>query len=302
MLINVAAWLWLAVALFVSACGQEASFQETISASRQEALAEERKKNAAGAADAEVAEVDAGMGNGSGEDDPEGFGAITRQELAARCAAAAPLSLQQTIVFDQPADTCAWGTDQSPNNGNLGPRQGRVSARLEQDVSLNLPRNALICGLDFDFSPSNEQGQQMYYDDEIFLNMNNVILAASQSYESVFAKKDGFLFYDWKNLVGKRYGSRQFKPYCAGGQRGKGKCFIPPTETSGKMRVDFSDEIVQAIVIASTSNQPKSDRRVLAVQDPFVFSFVTVGDNDSPIDCKHSRFEVDVKARFILPD
>jgi hypothetical protein len=225
---------------------------------------------------------------------------ISQAELAAKCASGQIVEFKQVISFPKPQTTCAWGTDAAPNLGNLGKKDQRVSARLEQDAPLGIPDNALLCSLNLDFIPDGSAGQQMYYDDEIFMTFNNVILAASQSYNTEFTKKDGFMVYDWASLVGKRYGQALFEPYCAGADSGQGECFIPPTETNGIMKVKFSDAIIQKIAVSTGVKYGDGKGPVTPAKSSFKFSFVTIGDNDDPADCKHSDFGFQVAAKYVV--
>ena len=264
------AFISMPVALLMVSCGQEASFQDTAyghqalgakgsgpgldstaaATSIDNEAGVETKADSAATGDDVTAAESAAAAKAAADEATATLGVpknISPAELATKCANSEVVEYKQVISFAQPQDTCAWGTDAVPNMGNLGKKDGRVSARYQQDDLLKVPDNALLCSLNLDFVPDGSAGQQMYYDDEIFMTFNDVILAASQSYDTAFTKKDGFMVYDWSKLVGKKYGHDLFPAYCVGADQGQGECFIPPTETNGLMKVNFSDAIVQKI-------------------------------------------------------
>jgi hypothetical protein len=313
------------VILITVSCGQEASFQDNAygrqapgkagSESGLDSTAAEASidsevitdasststtdEDGSAAADSAASVLTAGASKetGTGAGVPA---SITPAELAMKCTTTETIQYQQVITFAQPEDTCAWGTDAVPINGNLGKKDQRVSARYQQDVLLKIPDNALLCSVNLDFIPEGAGGQQMYYDDEIFMTFNDVILAASQSYDTAFTKKDGFMVYDWEKLVGKKYGHNLFEPYCAGADSGQGECFIPETETNGVMKVNFSDAVVQGIAVSTGIKVADSAKPLDLNKTSFKFSFVTIGDNDAPADCKHSKFEFQVAAKYVV--
>jgi len=66
------------------------------------------------------------------------------------------------------------------------------------------------------------------------------------------------------------------------------------------MKVEFNDEIVQKIAVLSGASMATSEKPVAADKSKFEFSFITIGDNDDPIDCKHSKFEFKVSAQYVV--
>ena len=316
------AFLSMSVLLLAVSCGQDASFQDityghvplgagesasSLDSTANSASDSEATVDSLAASSSTEDTAEAGGDADQSETDTDGVeqssvgvpSSISPAELAIKCANTEVVEYKQLISFPSPQNTCAWGTDANPNLGNLGKKDQRVSARHQQDAMLNIPENALICSLNMNFISDGSAGQQMYYDDEIFMTFNDVVLAASQSYETEFAKKDGFMVYDWTKMVGKKYGHALYEPYCVGADKGQGECFIPPTETNGIMKVNFSDAIVQGIA-ASTGVKLGDDKALPVNKTNFKFSFVTIGDNDSPIDCKHSKFEFRVAAKYVV--
>lgn len=220
---------------------------------------------------------------------------ITPEELKKMCDNQTRVPFTQKIVFAEPQDSCTWNA-----NGNIAINDGVFTARREEYQSLNLPDKSLLCEMNLDFVTNNPNGQQMYYDDEIFVTFNNVILAASQSYNTYLAKnKDGFLVFDWKNMVGKQYNRFAFDQYCVGGGLGLGTCIIPPTETNGVMEINFEDIIIQKIAASTGLFLGTEGVDANKIKSLFNLGFVTTGDNDTSIDCKHSRFEIEVKGSYI---
>jgi hypothetical protein len=229
---------------------------------------------------------------------------ITEAALALACAGADVKKYQQVITFPEPVAACTFGTDLAPVNGNIGPVDGRISARSEEPATLDLPKNAILCQLGMDFANGADgTGQAMYYDDEIFLTFNNILLAGSQNLnlDKFFEKKDGFLLWNWDKLVSTPYvqsnGSTSI--YCAGSETGEGKCAIPPTQTSGKIAIAFDDKLIRRVAL-SVGGVFDTGAKALVDQPAYQFKFITNGDNDTAIDCKHSAFKMTVNASYII--
>ncbi|MEZ4742012.1 MAG: hypothetical protein R3B45_06155 [Bdellovibrionota bacterium] len=297
---------WLILQLFalvwVTACGQNAEFAGQIDARKTASKTEEQKNEDTAPQgntedstvkvsepvkkDPEVIEKEV-----VGEPEP-----VTEESLAKKCLGTEVKTYTQTITFSEPEKSCDWN-----QNGNLDIKQAVVTARYRQDQALSMPEGAVLCSMSMDsLADGTDQGQYMYYDDEIFLTFNDYILAASQSNAKYFeTTKDGFLIYDWKKLVGTTY-SQTPDPYCIGKAEGLGRCEIPKTETKGVMKVEFDDKIIQKIAVASGANQGDGSAPTSVDLNKFKFSFITTGDNDTKIDCKHSKFEFKVATKYVL--
>ncbi len=227
------------------------------------------------------------------------------EALALACSKPGTKKHSQVITFAEPTVSCAWGTDATPVNGNLGMLNGRISARSEEPADLNLPPGALLCQMGLEFANGADGlGQTMYYDDEIFLTFNNLLLTASQSTRLAtdFPKKDEFLVFTWDKLVSTPYiqSNGASSVYCAGQATQEGKCQIPATQTNGKIALTFNDSLVRRLAIATGLNFEKK-AAALADAPKHQFKFITTGDNDDVIDCKHSTFQMTVNATYIVP-
>jgi hypothetical protein len=260
-------------------------------------------------------------GNGPGEDiaesaslDPTEIansGDLVKAEaaLAELCASPAAKDFSQEIAFPQAPQGCDWGKDNAPVDGNLDMLDGRISARREQNVDLSIPKDALICGMAVTFAGQQDQvGQAMYYDDEIYLTFDNLILTGSQKFglADYFQKKAGFLIWDWTKIVGTPYktSNGQDSIYCAAATEKDGHCKIPATQTEGIIDLAFSDSLVRKLAIAAGMQFDMATKRALTAESTggHRFTFVTTGDNDAVIDCKHSNLNMTVKGKFVLPD
>ncbi len=212
---------------------------------------------------------------------------------------------EQTITFEEQTDTCPWGDDDNnPDNGNITPDiEQRISSRLEESIKLDLPPGALLCSMALDFKTEDsgsDRGQLMYYDDEIFLTLNSVILAASQSHDRYLEKKNNFLVYDWDKLLKQDY-RQNFGVYCIGEEQGLGKCKIPRTQTRGLMSLSFDEKIIQEAALTALGVDAAKKKDNVSIVDPdFTFKFITTGDNNPDIDCQHSRFSFKVRTSYIL--
>ncbi len=224
---------------------------------------------------------------------------LTEEELEALCSR--PESVRKISLkneFPQPSTSCRWGQDSAPVAGNLGKKDLRISARYEETKSLGIPQEALLCRLTVKFFGEDGGDKvDMYYDDEIFVLLNDLVIASSKNYGTRLATRNGFQVYDWSKLVGTPYRGNDPGPYCVDGTD---TCSIPKTQTQGTMTLTVSDATVQKLALASgMSFEQKSETG--QTQKSATLGFVTTGDNDNPIDCKHSTVGFSVSGEFIIP-
>ena len=200
------------------------------------------------------------------------------------------VNTKKTVVLDVlfPAEEagCQWG-----ENGNLTMMQGRVTARSEQHVDLELPQGGIICDLDFEFESVDASLEQrsFVYDDNFFLTFNDVVLAASYAPMVVdrFQNEAGLYRYNWDRLKGYQFGFGTVPTYCIGADEGLSECTIPPPETNGPMALTFGGELVRQL-------------SYVAVQEKrFEFMLATIGDNDPQTDCSHETFGFQIEVTYL---
>jgi hypothetical protein len=144
-----------------------------------------------------------------------------------------------------------------------------------------------------------QPNQKMRYDDEIFVLFDDFILASSKDYNSRFGKRATFPIYNWANLVGAPYKSDASIPiFCIDGP---GKCAIPKTETVGIMNLTVSKETVQKLALESGVRFEDKMAITGFPTGDHAIGMVTIGDNDSPQDCKHCALRFAIHATYVIP-
>lgn len=203
------------------------------------------------------------------------------QEVIDACAKYPMQKDVQAIVFPAATAQCQWGV-----NGNLPfpDIDDVITARVEQNASLEFPTKAVICGIDFDF-PTDPKNRTIRYDDEILLTFNGVVLASSYDYSYLFAKSGSDLsLYDFSKLAGQHYVQSDGKhPYCLGGD-----CVVPMTQTTGVWGLSIADALTAQL---SADAIKKSS---------FNFSLITIGDNNPSTDCMQTGLQFNVHRRYVI--
>jgi hypothetical protein len=201
---------------------------------------------------------------------------IDPEEIKRLCENQTHLFHTEVVKFEQPEDTCSWGVE-----GNLSKVQEMVRARGEQYHMMDLGDNAVIC--DMEFTVPN---QEIEFDDEIFLTLNNAVLAASMDYTPAMEQREDVFFYSWNSIVNQPY-VKDGTPhnYCLGGAQGLGQCVMPYTQTTGDMRLDFDPSLFYNISAYTFSSK-------------YNFGLVTTGDNNDS-DCLHTGLEFSVAVKYI---
>lgn len=223
----------------------------------------------------------------------------SQELLETACSKNKTTSKPQLITFIEESNGC-WGQDGNFKDiDTLEPKDTYIQAHKVQDFSLDLPSNALVCDLKITFGDVNSQSntQEMRYDDEIYLLYNDFILAASSNQyidpsqpDFSFESKSDLILWDWQRMKSKHYNHKESKTFCASNDS---QCFIPETETEGSISLSISSEIIQkATVLYKELNGGQ-------IKAPH-FTFVTTGDNDTQIDCKHSEFKMTVEASYVI--
>lgn len=217
-----------------------------------------------------------GGGNGGGSSGPGT--PISEVEVEQNCRNRTLTTINTNVSFATPP-VCAWG-----QNDNLTERNGYAQARSEQEYTLPVPSNAVICKLEFNF-PS----QAMLYDDEIIMTYNQYVLASSyKGLIDLLPKQDGLYYYQWSSLKGRQTDVVGYNPYIAGQETGQASVQMPRTETTGQIRLTMDELIFYKF---AAKKMPAA---------PHKFGFVTTGDNDST-DCQHLPVNFAVKAMYYVP-
>ncbi len=244
-------------------------------------------------AEAEVVEPTDELGENPADDTEPGeremeFTMPTPEDLAKTAELCANQEVTQTrleLSFDPPAETCAWGQNDNMPFDRIN-HQLVIAARREQAIEVSIPSHSVLCGVNFEF-----EEQDIVYDDEIILTMNQVVLASSQNYGNLFNKQGNYQMYGWPALKGKPYPINDRNVYCLGMAEGKGNCVLPPTQRRGRLLIDLHEDVVRQVGVATGLSALARDAKGAKQEAKAKFSLVTTGDNDDPIDCKHSGFK-----------
>jgi hypothetical protein len=207
-------------------------------------------------------------------------------DIARVCSEQTPTDVTLTVDFPEYADGCTWGED-----GNLEMEDAHVTARVEEVQSLDLPADAVICDVQYDFAIDPEHASVMRYDDNFFFTFDDVVLAASYGpMVDDFTTDDDLPIYAWDAVAGTEFSFDAGIPtYCLGEADGLATCTIPPPETPGEMALDFDSSITAKLSYRAID------------QDRVDFTFITIGDNDAATDCSHNDFQFDTTLSYVEP-
>jgi hypothetical protein len=210
-------------------------------------------------------------------------------DLRDLCEKADPV--ERTIRVSIPAYTgeCEWGQDGNmdidmSNFGERNAANGLATARHEVRVQLDLPTDAVVCDVNFEFQVDPQVEPEMRYDDHMFFTFDDVILASSLAdmvYEMP-TTPGGLPTWDWGSIVGLPFAFEGAPTWCLGQDDGRAECTIPNPEERGALLMDFDDSLVAELAVRA------------AQQDRYEFGFMVFGDNDPQTDCQHDAFEFDV--------
>jgi hypothetical protein len=206
-------------------------------------------------------------------------------DIADLCAEGSPETLQLRVDFPATEPGCDWG-----EAGNMERENGVITARVDQLSALELPADAVICDVLFDFEGiSGGQGTPMVYDDNFLFTFNDVVLAGSYGpmVEEFELVDDYFRQYQWADIRGYPFEfDNDIPTYCIGEAEGLADCEIPPPETEGLMSLRFDPEIVTELSFRALE------------EERYEFTFITMGDNDDS-DCFHEDFSFLVDVPYI---
>jgi hypothetical protein len=210
----------------------------------------------------------------------------TPEDVEDACARYEPETVTLSVVFPAQEETCPWG-----EGDNTPPNDGYLAARVEQTEALDLPDEAVICDLGFDFTGLvPDEVQVMVYDDHFFFTFNDIVLASSL--QPAVAELPGDLpTWDWPSVAGLDYHALgdNYDSYCLGEDEGDSTCEIPQTEQTGAISMTFGESLVAELSLTAIEDQR------------FDFAFVTAGDDDADVDCRHDAFGFTVEVPYLTP-
>jgi hypothetical protein len=187
-------------------------------------------------------------------------------------------------------NACTWDRDQI---------EGVISGRREEKVLIELDPKAIMCDMKLGMAQTQagmSEAQDFWFDDEVLLAFNGVILGASYNFYSdktqsqSFDPQSSFLHYDWNQLKKERsYGHMKQPKYCIGSKPGEGDCYFPATEKDGAVFFPTLSEPLLNQLSAFSSDKNK-----------FEMMFVTVGDNNPEVDCRHKRLEMSAEIEYVI--
>lgn len=185
---------------------------------------------------------------------------------------------QVPVNFGAQNNQCDFG-----NGGNGNAAQGQARARVRQDFTLNIPANSAVCGVQFDFPL-----QTFRYDDDIAFTFGNVLLMTSLGQAvnglTLLNGSNYLRTYNWNGFLGTTMNNRT--PYCAGQDQGFTTCSIPPSDQQANFSLNINPEVFTDILNSGNGGDNK-------------FSFITIGDNDVAVDCKHSGLNFTATVRYV---
>ena len=191
------------------------------------------------------------------------------------------LKVTRSISFPEPPTSCDFA-----DPINLPGSSSTVSAQLTQTVPLLLPENSVICGLSFNFPTQN-----IRYDDHMFINFNDVVLASTfTGLTTPLQVVNNLKIFDWTKIRGTKWPSSlsdQRPPYCIGGEYGTPACDIPKSQDTGKIQIQIPPD--KALALSKRGEALKK----------YQFSIVGIGDNDPGKDCKHTAINFDVEIQYV---
>ena len=262
---------FLILTLAYSNCGQ-VSFEKT-----------EQASQASSSNDSQG--VDNGTDNNTNQPDPDVIPdpGESEQNIIVDCNKNTQ-TLFKEFVIENPINTntssCPFG-----QADNLGRRNEYFQARIEQSKKFELPKDAVLCNVQFAFPE-----QAFNYDDHFVFSLNNNVLASSYKFTSLVSQNN-LLKYDWANIRGKKWDSSVEGIYCANGDGIKSSlCSFPKTEQQGSIKLEFAPQVFQKIFINHANSSLESNMHE--------FKWVTIGDNDD-FDCEHTSIRFSVLVTYV---
>ena len=169
-----------------------------------------------------------------------------------------------------------------------------INAFTLEAQKFQLPQNSILCGLNIKQINNNN----FFYDDQFFLLLNNSILISSLNYnvKKGFEKSEKSLQYDiykydWNKLQETSINVGEDTAYCLGVDEASlinapQNCQVPKTQKTGLLSYVPPDTVIQELYLM---NKDKSE---------FSFNLITVGDNNTKIDCRHTALELSIQVKY----
>ncbi len=184
------------------------------------------------------------------------------------------------VLFPALEPDCPW------NEGdNTAMAEAALTARVEQELILELPEGAVLCDIEFDFASSGDVYQEMLYDDDIFLTFDGVVITANDgNHVEKLPLEEGLPLWDWSAVVGGRISASRAWTYCLG----EGSyCELPPTETAGRFALTYDQDTVTSLAWRALG------------RESITMAFITGGDDDLDKDCRHEDFRFDLVVPWV---
>ena len=257
-------------------------FQSLVSGAAPDAGAEDAASAPTRRDAAMVTPPDAPMAADSALDATADEGAEDAAPDAPRDPCAGAVSRRVLVEFMRLEADCPWR-----EGDNLPPAQERATARVEQTFAFTSPSaGGELCALRFDFTRDGE-AFELRYDDNFFLVMDGVVLAASDRDLVARLPREGDLvLWEWNAIAGAVMNVVAVRPYCLGEEDGIGNCLVPDTDSLGAFRLDLPLERFPELIAR-------------AGEAEVTLRFVTVGDNDPETDCSHGGVTFELSYAFL---
>jgi len=222
----------------------------------------------------------------------------TPEEVVDLCKKSTPQRLQQQLVFDERIDcnfSSAENADDALTAGNLHRLNGHLMARETTSQAIDLPQNAIICGISLASENSNFR-----YDDFLTISLNQYALMISNDLlmqcdegadPATCLMKDEFDVWTWDfdRIKGRPFGFNGER-YCFGYQEGaenSGECEFPGHDQAGAVKFSLGTDAVSKLSVK------------LKDQANFTLSLTATGDNDNE-DCWHKALSLDVGVDYVV--
>ena len=171
-------------------------------------------------------------------------------------------TVTKRISFPNNNAQCPW-----EQGDNLKKNNGKMTARIEQNERIELPKNAIFCSTKFTSASTKTR-----YDDAMALALGPYMIFSTL--EADFpSDKSGLNLYSWSSFAGKNLKNRNV---CIG------PCEIPVSEQRGNFSITVPDDKAEMISFA------------LKNQSSISLKLITMGDDDRDKDCKHDQLDFDV--------
>ena len=254
-----------------------------------------------GSQDGNNSNNDGNSDNNSG-DNGEGdlnFTPPTAEEVIANCQNST-ISKQIVQISFPAKQNCSWGskvddgnggfTEVLSANGNLSIKNNWIRAREEQTVSIQVPHNAQLCGLDLQ-----SDNDQIHFDDFFALRLEDYVVASSKVLTNALLQDEaGHYLWDWDRIRGDGSEATGTVMQNIGKFCGTGECQLPEHDTPGAFGVQFS----LSEGSSTENNMNAALFAKLSHLEEIKMTATATGDNDTG-DCDHSGGSFEVELSYI---